>query len=109
VKTQRTARVTVQILPAPLEQTVRDRPVHFRNLPANLTATVLPSKVDVTLRGSREALSRIQHDEVTAFVDLTGLGAGEYPVTVHADSSRDAGVARIEPPAVEVRITSAQN
>jgi YbbR domain-containing protein len=109
VKTQRTARVTVQIVPAPLEQTVRDRPVHLRNLPATLTATVMPSKVDVTLRGSREALSRIQPDEATAFVDLKDFGAGEYTLPVHADSSRDAGVARIEPPAVAVRITSAQD
>jgi YbbR domain-containing protein len=109
VKTQGTTKVTVQIVPAPLEQTVRDRPVHLRNLPANLTATVMPSKVDVTLRGSREALSRIQPDEATAFVDVTDLGAGKYMLPVNADSSRDAGVARIDPPAVEVRITSAQN
>jgi hypothetical protein len=63
----------------------------------------------VTLRGSREALTRIQPDEATAFVDLAGLGAGEYTLTVHADSSRDAGVARIEPAAIAVRITSAKN
>jgi YbbR domain-containing protein len=109
LRTQRTAKVTVQIVPAPLEQTVRDRPVHLRNVPANLMATVVPSKVDVTLRGSREALSRIKPDEATAFVDLTGLGAGEYMLTVYADSSRDAGVARIEPPAIQVRITSARD
>jgi hypothetical protein len=30
-------------------------------------------------------------------------------VRVHADSSRDAGVARIEPAAIAVRITSAKN
>ena len=109
VKTQRTARVTVQIVPAPLEQTVRDRPVHLRNLAANLMATVIPSEVDVTLRGSREALTRIQPDDATAFVDLAGLGAGEYTLTVHAESSRDAGVTRIEPAAIAVRITGARN
>jgi len=109
VKTQRTATITVQIVPAPLEQTVRHRPVHLRNLAANLTAMVVPSEVDVTLRGNREALSRIQPDDATAFVDLTGLGAGEYTLTVYADSSRDAGVARIEPAVLQVRITSARN
>ena len=109
VKTQRTVQVTVQILPAPLEQTVRDRPVLLRNLAANLTATPIPFEVDVTLRGSREALARIQPDDATAYVDLTDMGAGEYTVTVHAESSRDAGVARIEPAAIAVRITSAKN
>ena len=109
VKTQRTVQVTVQIVPAPLEQTVRDRPVLLRNLAANLTATPIPFEVDVTLRGSREALARIQPDDATAYVDLTDMGAGEYTVTVHAESSRDAGVARIEPAAIAVRITSAKN
>jgi YbbR domain-containing protein len=109
VKTQRTVQVTVQIMPAPLEHTVRDRPVLVKNLGANLTATVVPTEVDVTLRGSREALARIQPDEATAYVDLTNMVAGEYTVTVHADSSRDAGVTRIDPAAIAVRITSAKN
>jgi YbbR domain-containing protein len=109
LKTLRTARVTVQIVPAPLEETVRDRPVRLRNLAANLAATVTPSAVDVTLRGSRDALTRIQPDDATAFVDLSGLGAGEYTLTVHAESSRDAGVARIEPAAIQVRITDVRN
>jgi YbbR domain-containing protein len=109
VKTQRTVQVTVQVIPAPLEHTVRDRPVLVRNLGANLMATVVPTEVDVTLRGSREALARIQPDDATAYVDLTDMVAGEYTVTVHADSSRDAGVTRIDPAAIAVRITSAKN
>jgi YbbR domain-containing protein len=109
LQTLRTARVTVQIVPAPLEQTVRDRPVHLRNLAANLSAVVIPSDVDVTLRGNKEALARIRPDDAMAFVDLSGLGAGQYTLTVYADSSSDAGVARIEPAAIQVRITSARN
>jgi YbbR domain-containing protein len=109
MKTNRTTRVTVQIVPAPLEQTVRDRPVLTRNLAPNLTATIIPYEVDVTLRGSREALARIQPDDATAFVDLAGYGAGEYTITVRGESSRDAGVPRIEPAAVAVKITSAKN
>jgi len=109
LQTLRTARVTVQIVPAPLEQTVRDRPVHLRNLAANLSAVVIPSDVDVTLRGNKEALARIRPDDAMAFVDLSGLGAGDYTLTVYADSSSDAGVARIEPAAIQVRITSARN
>jgi YbbR domain-containing protein len=109
LQTLRTARVTVQIVPAPLEQTLRDRPVHQRNLAPNLAAVVIPSDVDVTLRGNKEALAGVRPDDATAFVDLSGLGAGEYTLTVYADSSSDAGVARIEPAAIKVRITSAGN
>jgi YbbR domain-containing protein len=109
LKSLRTTTVTVDVLAAPLEQTVRDRPVHLRNLSPNLTATARPSVVDVTLRGSREALSRMPPDDATAFVDLSGLGAGEYSLTVGAESSRDAGVTRIEPPMIQVQISRAAN
>jgi YbbR domain-containing protein len=72
-------------------------------------ATVTPSEVDVTLRGNRDALSRVQPDDATAFVDLANLGPGDYTVTVSAESSGDAGVARIDPTAIQVRIISAKN
>ena len=109
LKTLRTTKVTVQIVPAPLEETVPDVPVHLRNLASNLTATARPSGVDVTLRGSREALARLQPDDTTGFVDLSGLGVGEYTLTVHAESSRDAGVARIDPAAIRVRVANVKN
>jgi hypothetical protein len=60
----------------------------------------------VTLRGSREALSRFESDEVVAYVDLAGLGAGEYQLNVHADASREVGVIRIEPLIVQIWMTS---
>jgi hypothetical protein len=45
-------------------------------------------------------------DDLTAFVDLAGLGPGQYSLTVHAGSSRDVGVTRVVPDSVQVRITS---
>ena len=45
----------------------------------------MPSAVDVSLRGSREALNRVEADDIAAYVDLAGLGAGDYTLTVHAD------------------------
>jgi hypothetical protein len=106
LKTARSAVVTVEIVPAPLERTVRGRPVHLRSVSSGLTAQAEPAIVDVTLRGSREALGRIEADEVSAYVDLSGLGVGIYELTVHADASREAGVTHIEPAAVQIRIVS---
>lgn len=106
LKSARSAMVTVQILPAPLERTLHSQPVHLRNLGRNLQAEAVPPAVDVTLRGNRDALDRVGRDDLAAFVDLAGLGPGEYSLTVHADSSRDAGVTRVAPEAVQVRITS---
>jgi YbbR domain-containing protein len=108
LKNPRPATVTVQILPAPLERTLRSRAVHLRGLAEGLLAEAAPPVVDVTVRGSRESLSRVDSDEVVAFVDLEGLGAGDYALTAHADASEDAGVVRIEPSSVKVRITSAK-
>lgn len=108
LKNPRRAAVTVQVVPAPLERTLRDRPVHLRNLVQNLSAQAVPDAVDVHVRGSRETLGRVDPDEVAAFVDLAGLGAGQYTLTVHADSSGEAGVTRIAPPTVRVRISSAR-
>ena len=109
LKTAHTALVTVQILPSPLERTLRNRPVHLRNITSGLQAEALPSTVDVTLRGGRDAMSHIDADAVMAFIDLSGLGPGQYnSLDVHATSSGDLGVTRIEPAVVQVRITSAR-
>ena len=106
LKTVRSAMVTVQILPAPLERTLRNQAVHLRNLGPNLQAEAVPAAVDLTLRGNRDALGRVAADDLAAFIDLAGLGPGQYSLTVHADSSRDAGVTRVSPESVQVRITS---
>ena len=109
LKTARSAIVTVQILPAPLERTLRNQPVHLRNLGPNLQAEAVPPAVELTLRGKRDALGRVAADDLTAFIDLAGLGPGQYSLTVHADSSRDAGVTRVTPASVQVRITSGKH
>lgn len=105
LKTARSAMVTVQILPAPLERTLRNQPVHLRNLGPNLQAEAVPPAVELTLRGNRDALGRVGADDLAAFIDLAGLGPGQYSLTVHADSSRDAGVTRVAPASVQVQIT----
>ena len=109
LKSPRPVMVTVDIVPAPLERTVRNRPVHLRSLAPTLEAEATPAVVDVTVRGSRETLNRLDPDELVAYVDVSGLGAGEYPLTVHVDVLRDAGVVRIEPQSVKVRINSGRD
>ena len=104
LKSARSATVTVQVVPAPLERTLHNRPVHLRNLDPNLQAEAEPSAVELTLRGNREALNRVAADDIMAFIDLAGLGPGEYTLDVHADSSPDAGITRIQPASVQVRV-----
>jgi YbbR domain-containing protein len=104
LKNPRTATVHVEILPGPQERLLRGQPVHLRSLGPNLSAQAVPPTIDVVLRGTREGLSRIDTNDVVAFVDLAGLGPGDYVFDVRVDASADAGAARIEPSTVQVRI-----
>jgi YbbR domain-containing protein len=105
LKTPRQATVTVPILPGPVERTLQDQPVHLRNVDAHLVASAVPSAISIILRGSKEGLARTRTENITAFVDLAGLGAGEYSLGVQVDASRDAGVARIIPATVQVTVS----
>lgn len=109
LKAARSALVTVQVVPAPLERTLRNRPVHLRNVGPHLEAQAVPAAVELTVRGHRDALNRVDADDIVVFVDLAGLGPGQYSLTVRADSSIDAGVTRIEPASVQVRISSGKH
>jgi YbbR domain-containing protein len=106
LKNARTANVTVQIVPAPLERVLRRRPVQLRNLDPNLAAQAEPATVEVTLRGTKAALDHLEPDDIGVYIDLARLGPGEYMLTAHADSLPDAGVMHVEPALVQVRITS---
>jgi len=105
VKGVRTAAVKVQVRLGSRERTVRDRPVRLHDLGANLTAHASPLDVDVLVRGSREGLARLNAEDVVPFVDLKGLGAGDYALAVHVDALADANVARVAPETIHVRLT----
>ena len=109
VKGARTAMVKVQVRLGPRERSVRNRPLRLRDLPPNLTAQAIPSDVDIVVRGSREGLARLEMEDVVPFVDLTGLGAGEYSLTVHVDPVADANVARVAPETVQVRLMAVKD
>jgi YbbR domain-containing protein len=109
LKLPRSANVLVDVLPGPEERVIRERPVHLRNVTAGLSAEAVPPVVDVRLRGSRAALSRVDADDVSAYVDLARLGAGQYTLTVHAGGARDAGVTGTDPAVVQVRISRVRN
>ena len=60
--------------------------------------------VAITLRGSQKA--HIVSDDVVAFIDLGGLGAGQYSLDVRVDAPAAVSVTRVEPSSVQVRISS---
>jgi YbbR domain-containing protein len=108
LKSPRRASVTVEVLPGPRERRI-NVPVHLQHVHAALTAQASPAVVEVVLRGSREALSAVKDDEVTAYVDVSGLGVGEYMLTVHADHPAQAGVTAINPDSVKVSVSGGRD
>lgn len=109
LKVPRLADVTVEVIPGPVERTLRDRPVRLHGAARGASVTAQPNTVDVILRGSREGVTRVDADDVVASVDVSGLGPGTYALPVHVDSPSRAGVARILPATVQVSIASGSN
>lgn len=98
------ANVTVEIWPAPVERRLSEVPVRWRNLRAGLRAQLSPRQVQVTVRGSNDAVADLRSDTIQSFVDLAGLGSGRYNLRVQADPSERFGVVAIDPAVVSVTI-----
>jgi len=97
--------VIVEVLPAPIERELRGVLVRARNLGSGLAAPkISPASVTLSVRGRREALAGVETETVDAFVDLTGLGPGQYNLRVQVDPSQQFGVAEITPEVVAVTL-----
>ena len=89
LKTSRTAMVDGPDPAGAARAHVHGRPVHLRNLAPNLVRAVQCRRSSRSACAApAKALNRVGADDVSAFVDLAGLGAGEYSLPVHAESAR---------------------
>lgn len=104
LRTARSATVTVQVTPAPIERTIVNVPISIKNLAPGLTARVLPPRVSVVVRGTREAVTPLEPNDVPALVDVANLGPGRFVLPVKGEPGRSPGVVRTDPASVEVRI-----
>jgi len=100
----RSAVVKVEILPAPVERVLSGVPIRWRNLNDGLTARIRPLTTSVTVRGRRQALEEMRAETIDAFVDLAGLGPGQYNLRVQFDPTESFGVSVTEPAVVQVTI-----
>jgi YbbR domain-containing protein len=99
-----TATVAVEILPAPVEHDFAGVPIRWRNLGAGLSARVQPTVTRVTVRGRRQAVDAMRTEAIDAFVDLAGLGPGQYNLRVQVDPIQNFGVSSTDPAVVQVTI-----
>jgi YbbR domain-containing protein len=100
------ARVTVMIVPEAQvnARTFASRPVALRNLGAGWQATAVPADVSVTVRLTSTAKDGIDERRVVPFVDLVGLGPGQYTLPVRIEPAQEFTVSTVSPVAVSVRI-----
>jgi YbbR domain-containing protein len=104
VKNAKTAAVSVEILPAPEERQLSGVPVRTRNLAAGLTAGVVPPTVRVRVRGTKEMLAKIRDTSVVAYVDLEGIGRGDYGLPVRLEPAVGVGLDQLDPTTVSIHV-----
>lgn len=97
LETPRAVRVTVEIVRAPVERTLAEVPVRVRNVASGLSPTVTPASITVTVHGLPELMRGLDNNAVGAFVDLAGLGAGIYHLSVMVEPHRAFRVIQVEP------------
>ena len=102
LETPRAARVSVEIMRAPVERTLTEVPLRVRNLAEGLSATITPAEITVTVLGPPEQMLGLDTNAVGAFVDLAGLGAGSYNLPVTVAPHRAFRVTQPEPTVVQV-------
>lgn len=98
------AMVVVDVVPAPVEREIAGVLVRWRNLGSGFRAEVVPQRARVSVRGRTERLNSLRADDIDAFVDLAGLGPGQYNLRVQTDPSQDFGVSAVAPQVVDVTI-----
>jgi YbbR domain-containing protein len=93
------ARVTVNVMPAPVEWAVQAIPVRAQKGEAEIS----PASVTIFVRGPREARNW-NASEYRASVDVEGLRPGTFLLPVQVTPPARVGVINVEPPTVRVRI-----
>jgi YbbR domain-containing protein len=98
--------VRVHIAAAQGEATFGVAP-QWTGLASDLRVVSVTPLVEVTLQGELPTLRNVSPDQVTASVDLSGLGAGSYRLEPKVEPPAGLKVANISPSSIEVVLESA--
>lgn len=103
LKNARSALVQVEIVLAPDERQLMV-PVRLRNLAFGLTAIVTPPVVKVRVRGAKETIEKLKGASVVAYVELDGIGEGDYGLPVRLEPMPSAGIDQLDPTVVRIHV-----
>lgn len=96
------AQVAVNVTPAPVEWSVSGVQVQIRN--ASRPTSLSTRRVTVHVRGPQNARGTADAPDFDAFIDVDGLGRGEFDLTVRVVPPTGVSVVRAEPERVRVTI-----
>jgi YbbR domain-containing protein len=105
LRTPQTAEVTVQIVTGSAQRSLSGLPIQVRNLDNGLRARLLPSAVNVTVRGTQQAISELTADGLQVTVDASGFPPGDHRTTVNVLAAQGLTVEDVEPQNVRLRVT----
>jgi YbbR domain-containing protein len=103
LKVTRSALVSVEILQAPDERQL-SVPVRLRNLGAGLNALVVPPTVAVRARGTKATINKVKDASVVAYVDMDGIGEGDYGLPVRLEPAPGIGIEQLDPTVVRIHV-----
>jgi YbbR domain-containing protein len=104
LKSARTADISVAIVPAPEERVLSSVAVRARNLATGLAARITPPVVKVRVRGTKDVVTKIRDTSIVAYVDLEGIGRGDYGLPVRLEPTADVGVDQLDPTIVSIHV-----
>jgi YbbR domain-containing protein len=103
LKGVRSALVLVDIVQAPSAKSLTV-PVRLRNITSGLIATVEPETVSLRARGPKMAIDRLKDGSVIAYVDLQGIGEGDYGLPVRLAPSSGIALDQLDPTIVRIHV-----
>jgi YbbR domain-containing protein len=106
LRVPRSAVVTVDVLPAPIERVVGQVPVVLRGAPRGARVSGSPRQVTVTARGPGNLVRNLSPQAIPAWVDVSGLQRGQYNLPVQFDPTGEYSITAVQPPHVRVTIQS---
>jgi YbbR domain-containing protein len=99
-----TVMVTVPIQQRAVDRLFTAVPVRVRNAGPGVSTQTVPAVVVVAVRGPKDAVEALRLVQVSASVDLAGLGPGRYNRPVRIDLAQDIVAIRTEPATVQITI-----
>ena len=104
LRSPQTAEVQVQIVAGSMTRTLVDLPVQIRNLDNEARARLVPDRISVSVRGTRQAIQAITVETLNPYVDASGLAPGEHQLDVQTRPPQGVTVESITPKMLRLRL-----